>query len=71
MFNIILQEIDIDKGVALVQKFIKIVKDVVDTVGDAVETFRDILNSDISMDQLIQEFVAALEEFPDMVRMSL
>ena len=63
----ILQEIDIEKGFNLVKKFINIVKDVTNAIEDAVETFREILNSDFSLNDLVQEFVAALEELPDTV----
>ena len=63
----VLQELDLDKGFNLVKRFINIVKDVVNAIEKGVEIFRSILNSDVSMNDLVQEFAEALEELPNTV----
>ena len=65
-----MQELDIGKGFNLVKRFINIVKDVVNAIEKGVDIFRLILNSDVSMNDLVQEFVAALEELPNTVSAS-
>lgn len=66
-FSLPFQEGDLQRLIRIVRDFSIIVRKIVKSVKDGVEAFKAILDDDFSLKDIIDEFVASLDELPERV----